>query len=181
MQANLALGLLETSSIAVGVVAADAMCKTAGVELLRSAPLPRGKYMIIVSGPVGEVESAMLSGLEMAKSVLVANYIIRNVHSAVLSGLDGKIAPAVLDAVGMIETKDALPAFFAADAACKAAHVELIEVRLNVGGGKGYFSINGEVGAVRSAISAGAKAVGEEALVSKIVIPQAHGQLAKAL
>jgi len=33
MQANLALGLLETKSIARGVEAVDAMCKAAGVEI----------------------------------------------------------------------------------------------------------------------------------------------------
>jgi microcompartment protein CcmL/EutN len=181
MQANIALGLIELSSIAVGVETADAMCKSAGVELMRSAVIARGKYAIVISGPVGEVESSLRTGVEIAGKTLLANFIIRNVHSAVLDGFDKKSPVKTLGAVGMMETKDALPAVFAADAACKAASVHLVELRPGTGGGKGFFTVCGEVGAVRAAISAGVAAIGEDALVARIVLPQAHEHLLKAL
>ena len=51
-----------------------------------------------------------------------------------------------LIALGMVETKEALPALFAADAAAKAAFVHVAEVNTGKGiGGKGYFTVNGEV------------------------------------
>ncbi|MDD2774019.1 MAG: BMC domain-containing protein [Elusimicrobiales bacterium] len=181
MQANIALGLIELSSIAAGVEAADAMCKAAGVELMRSAAIARGKYVIVITGPTGEVESSLRAGLDIAGKTVLASYIIRNVHSAVLAGFGEKSPVKVLGAVGMIETKDALASVFAADAACKAASVHLIELRPGAGGGKGFFTVCGEVGAVRAAIAAGANAVGEDALVAKIVLPQAHEHLLKAL
>jgi microcompartment protein CcmL/EutN len=181
MQANIALGLLELSSIATGVEAADAMCKAAGVELVRGAVIARGKYVIIIEGPVGEIESSMRAGAEIAGGTVLANHIIRNVHSDVYNTMDKKNPPRELGAVGMIETKDALPAIFAADAACKAAFVHLAELRPGAGGGKGFFTVCGEVGAVRTAIAAGVAAIGSDAVVSRIVLPQAHAHLAKAL
>jgi len=104
------------------------------------------------------------------------------VHKAVYERLDAKALPEKLEAVGMVETKDVISAIYAADAACKAASVYLAEVRLGRGiGGKSYFSINGEVGAVRAAIAAGTKAINADQLVTRMVIPQAHAAVLKAL
>ena len=46
-----------------------------------------------------------------------------------------------------------------------------------VGGGKGYLSLCGEVGDVRTAIAAGINAIKKELIVSHVVIPQADPQL----
>jgi microcompartment protein CcmL/EutN len=69
----------------------------------------------------------------------------------------------------------------AADAAAKAAAVHVLEVKTVVPGGKGYVTVNGEVGAVRSAIAAGISAIKPGHLVSQVVIPQADGQLLAAV
>ena len=45
-------------------------------------------------------------------------------------------------------------------------------------GGKGYFTLTGEPGAVRTAVAAGLQVVPKGALVSHVVIPYAHAQLA---
>lgn len=182
MQANIAIGLLETSSIAKGVESLDAMCKAAGIKPETAQPISKGKYIIIISGPVGEVESSMAKGVEIAGSTVVAKNIIRNIHSGVLSALNKKVKAGKLEAIGMVETKEALPAVFAADAAAKAAFVHVGEVNTGKGiGGKGYFTVMGEVGAVRTAVSAGVKAIGEDAVVSRIVIPNAHEHLAQII
>ncbi|MFH1619438.1 MAG: BMC domain-containing protein [bacterium] len=182
MKDNGAVAILEISSIAKGIEASDAMCKSAGVTLSKSAPMPRGKYLIVVAGPVGEVESAMKAGMDMAADTVLAHFIIRNVHGQVVKAFEKKVPAEILEAVGVIETREAAPAVFAADAAVKAAAVHLIEIRAGAGvGGKGYITLTGEVGAVRTAISAGVKAVPEGMLVSRIVIPFAHEHLKKAL
>ncbi|MFA6433386.1 MAG: BMC domain-containing protein [Elusimicrobiales bacterium] len=175
MQANIAVGLLETASIARGVETLDAMCKAAGVELETAGPISRGKYIIMISGPVGEVESSMAKGAEIAGDAVVVGHIIRNIHSGVLAALNKKIKAGEGCALGMVETKEALSAVFAADAAAKAAFVHVAEVNTGAGiGGKGYFVVTGEVGAVRTAVSAAMKAVGEAAIVNRIVLPNAH-------
>jgi len=174
MQANIAIGLIELSSIAKGVETLDAMRKMAEIKIDAAFTISRGKYVIFISGPVAEVESALSKGIEIAGKDLIDKYIIRNVHKGVLEALNKKIKINRVEAIGMIETKDAVSAIFAADAALKAAFVEIVEIKAATGGGKGYFTINGEVGAVRTAINAGVKAIGENAIVNRIVIPNAH-------
>jgi microcompartment protein CcmL/EutN len=177
MQANIAIGLLELSSIARGVEASDAMCKTAQVRLLQAGVIARGKYTILVSGPVGEVESSLRAGAEMAGKTLIHQLIIRNVHEQVLPAMEKRRPVDALDALGVIETKEAICAVQAADAAAKAAKVHLLDVKTAVGGGKGYVTLTGEVGAVRTAVGAGIGAVPEDMLLAHIVIPQPDGQL----
>ncbi|MBI4679349.1 MAG: BMC domain-containing protein [Elusimicrobia bacterium] len=177
MQANIAIGLLELSSIAKGIESADAMCKMASVKLVKTAVIARGKFTILVSGPVGEVESSMRAGREIAGSTLIDEVIIRNVHAQVLEALEKRLPVERLEALGVIETKEAIAAVRAADAAAKAAQVHVIEVRTSVGGGKGFVTMAGEPGAVRSAVAAGISALPEGMLVSQVVIPQADPQL----
>lgn len=175
MQANIAIGLLETSSIARGVETLDGMCKAAGVKPETAMAVSKGKYIIIISGPTGEVESSLAKGAELAGGALLSNYIIRNIHAGALAALNKKAKGPASEAVGIVETKEALPAVFAADAAAKAAFVHVAEINTGRGiGGKGFFTVTGEVGAVRTAVSAGVKAIGEEAVVARIVLPNAH-------
>ncbi len=177
MQANIAVGFLESNSIAKGIEASDAMCKMASVKLARAGVIARGKYVIIITGPVGEVESSLRAGRQLLGKDLIDEVLIRNVHSQVLATLDKKAAVQSLDALGIIETKDAIATVRAADAAAKAAAVSLIETKTTVGGGKGYVTMVGEVGAVRSAVAAGISAVPEAGIVSHVVIAQADKQL----
>ncbi len=181
MLANIAIGMLETSSIAKGVEATDAMCKMASVELVKATIVARGKYTILIKGPVGEVESSLRAGANIAGKTVVDQFILRNVHQQVLDSLDKRRPVAALDALGLIETKEAIAAVRAADAAAKAAHVHLLETKVVVGGGKGYVSMTGEVAAVRTAVGAGIATVPDGGLVSHIVIPQPDTQLMKTM
>ena len=177
MLANLAVGFLETTSLAKGVEATDAMVKMAEIKLVKTSVVARGKLVIFISGAQGEVESAMRAGREVLGKTLVDEVLIRNVHNQVIAALDRRVPVEVLGAVGIIETKEAIAAVLAADAAAKAAGVHLIEVKTVVGGGKGYLSLCGEVGDVRTAIAAGINAIKKELIVSHVVIPQADPQL----
>lgn len=177
MLTNLAIGLLETSSIAKGIEAADVMCKMASVKLAKTAVIPRGKYTILITGPVGEVESSLRAGVELVGKTLVHQFIVRNVHEGVMAALDKRVPAGELDAVGVIETRDAVAVIHAADAAAKAAKVHLIEVKAVVGGGKGYVTMTGEVGAVRTAVGAGIAVVPPDQLVSHIVLAQPDEQV----
>ncbi len=182
MQANIAVGLMETSSIAKGIEALDGMCKAAGVKPEVHQAISKGKYIVVISGPVGEVESSLAKGAEIAGDTVIARHIIRNIHAGALAALNKKIKPEKLEAVGIVETKEALPALFAADAAAKAAYVHVAEVNTGKGiGGKGYFTVVGEPGAVRAAVAAGVKAVGNGAVVSRIVISNAHEHIGEVI
>ncbi len=84
---------------------------------------------------------------------------------------------AVLNALGMIETKGLVAAIEAADAMVKAANVTLMG-KEHIGGGLVTVMVRGDVGAVKAATDAGAAAaerVGE--LVSVHVIPRPHNEI----
>lgn len=84
---------------------------------------------------------------------------------------------ANMNAIGIVETKGFAPLIQGADAAIKAASVDMVEWR-QVGSGYVSFVIEGDVAAVRSAIDAGVEAasrVGE--VVSELVIPRPIDEL----
>ena len=82
-------------------------------------------------------------------------------------------------ALGLIETRGLVGAIEAADAMAKAARVEIIG-RDVIGGGYVTVMVQGEVGAVKSAVDVGASAakkVGD--LVAAHLIPKPHEGLGK--
>lgn len=87
----------------------------------------------------------------------------------------------VSEALGMIETKGLVCLIEAADAALKAANVEMIGWE-KVGSGLVTIFLNGDVAAVKAAVDAGASAaskIGE--VVSVQVIPRPHEELSGVL
>ena len=84
-----------------------------------------------------------------------------------------------LQAIGLIETKGLTASISAADAMLKAATVSLLR-RDFVGGGYVTVIVQGEVGAVKASVDAGAEAAKKTGeLVSVLVIPRPHKELAK--
>jgi microcompartment protein CcmL/EutN len=176
-----ALGFLETSSIAAGIEATDAMMKKAAVDLLLTTIVPRGKYLILVGGAVADVEQSLAAGREKAGRAVVDEFLIQGVHPQLPAAIKGRVAVPKLDAVGIIETREVASAIFAGDAAAKAAAVTLIEAR-NQPGAKGLVVLTGDVGAVEAAVAAGVATVKKEGmLVGSVVIPAAHEALKKSL
>ncbi|HZM00035.1 MAG TPA: BMC domain-containing protein, partial [Planctomycetota bacterium] len=116
------IGLLELASIAAGFEAADALRKEAAVRLLGARPVTPGKFVILFTGPVEEVASALRRGLETGADVLIDSLFIPNVEPTLLAlieagargaggaagggtgaagGAGVAAAPIALDAVGI--------------------------------------------------------------------------------
>ena len=77
-------------------------------------------------------------------------------------------------ALGMVETKGLVASIEASDAMVKAANVTLIG-KEHVGGGLVTVMVRGDVGAVKSAVEAGASSAGRLGeLVATHVIPRPH-------
>ncbi len=173
------IGLLELKSIPVGVQAADEMLKAANVELLVSTPACPGKYVIVISGNVGAVKSAMNTGVQIADRYLVADHIINNVHSSLPSAIIGTADTSDLSSIGMIETMSALTVVRAGDIAAKASNIRLLEIRIARGlGGKGYLVITGEVSSVKSAINSCIAQLSDTGdITGSCVIPSPHKSL----
>jgi len=84
------------------------------------------------------------------------------------------------EAIGMIETKGYVGSVEASDAMVKAANVSLVKT-IPIGGGLISVLCQGDVGSVKAAVDAGAKAaskIGE--LVASHIIARPHEDLVKA-
>jgi len=174
-----ALAALETSSIAQGHVVADALVKTAEVELIEAGPISPGKYWVMIGGEVGPVRAAWMRGQAVAAETLLDQFFIPQLHDSVLPALRGAVSPVDHDALGVLETATASAAIVAADHAAKAAEVLIRDVRLANGiGGKGVVVLSGAVGDVEAAVAAGrAEAQRAGLLTRSVVIPRLHPQL----
>ncbi|MCR4425587.1 MAG: BMC domain-containing protein [Firmicutes bacterium] len=168
-----AVGIVELISIARGYVAADAMLKAAGVDLFAAKPICPGKFVALVHGTVAEVASSVAAGVDAGEQFVVDQVVIPSIHPGVWPAITGTSVPPGIESLGVIETYSAASAVAAADAAAKAASVELIEVRLALGlGGKAFVTMTGRVDAVRAAVEAGAmEAANRGLLAEKAVIP----------
>jgi microcompartment protein CcmL/EutN len=174
-----AIAAVETSSIAQGTVAADAMVKTAEVEILELGPLSPGKFWILIGGEVATVRASFQRGLAVAGETLLDSLLIPQLHDMVLPALRGTCPPLDHDALGIIETLTAASAVLAADHAAKSAQVALRDLRLSNGiGGKGVLWLSGAVGDVQAAVEAGrAEALQKGLLARSVVIPRLHPQM----
>jgi len=175
---SVTLAAIETSSIAQGHVVADALVKTAEVELIEAAAISPGKYWVMIGGDVGPVRAAWTHGKTVAAETLLDQFFIPQLHDAVLPALRGAVAAVDHDALGVLETTTASAAIVAADQAAKAADVLIRDVRLANGiGGKGVVLLSGAVGDVEAAIAAGrADAQRAGLLTRSVVIPRLHPQ-----
>ena len=174
-----AIGILEVSNNTRGILAADIMLKASNVELIEATSICPGKYLIIVTGDVGAVKSAVENGSKVCAGNVIDQYVIANIHESIFPALCATTKIEKLAALGMVETYSAAAAIMAADTIAKAAQVSLIEIRLARGmGGKAMVLLTGDVGAVQAAVEAGSQ-VAEEAglLVDKHVIPAPHEHL----
>ncbi|MFW6369156.1 MAG: BMC domain-containing protein [Myxococcota bacterium] len=180
---RLAVGCLETSSLARGMETADAMLKAAEVRLMACNPICPGKYIIIVGGMVAEVTAAVRAGEVVAADTLTDVTIIPNVHPQVLDAFTAATSFEEVGALGVIETFSAPSAIVAGDEAVKSANVTLLEIRLaRALGGKAFVLLTGDVSAVKAALESGSKAGGAGGLLlGTALIPSPHPDLVEKL
>lgn len=178
-----ALGMIETNSIPIGINAGDAMLKAAAVSLVAAQPICAGKYIVLVTGEVAAVKESVEAGKEVAGSLLVDSMVISHVHEQVPKAINACNEIGKVAAVGVMEAFSLCTAVVVADAAVKAADVDLIDIRLGRGlGGKAFITLTGEVAAVRAAVAAGEKTPEAKGMLSQsVVIPSPHPDLIQSL
>lgn len=174
-----AIGLIELSSVAAGFQTADAMLKAAKVRLVLSRSICSGKYMVLVGGEVGAVQSAVEAGAASADGCLVDKSIIPGVHEDVFAALGRSTIPTIGESLGILEAFSVASLIEGADAAAKAARVTLLEIRLAMAlGGKAFVTMTGDVASVQAAVEAGKARIAEAGmLVNAVVIPRPHEEV----
>jgi microcompartment protein CcmL/EutN len=173
------IGLIELGSVAAGFQVCDTMLKTAAVDLMLSRSICSGKYMVMVRGDVGAVQSSVRAGVEAGTFSVIDSFVIPNVHEAVFPAIAGHTKVDALEALGIIESFSVASLIEAADAAVKTARVALIEIRLAMAlGGKAFVTMTGTVADTTSAVEAGAAVVAAKGLLTnKVVIPRPRPEL----
>ncbi len=82
---NNALGLIETKGLVGAIEAADAMTKSANVELVGYEKIGSGLVTVMVRGDVGAVKAAVDAGVAAARNVgeVVSVHVIPRPHQDV--------------------------------------------------------------------------------------------------
>ena len=152
----IAIGMVEFSSIALGIYAADQMVKISEVEIVTAQTICPGKYIALVEGDVAAVQDSVHIGEKFAGEYFVDSLVIPNVHHGIFPAITGATMPEHVTALGIFETFSVATMITAADQILKAAELEAIEIRLGTGlGGKSFFTFTGDVAAVETGVEAG--------------------------
>ncbi len=80
-----ALGMVETKGLVGAIEAADAMVKSANVELIGTEKIGSGLVTVMVRGDVGAVKSSVEAGKAAAEQVgvVISTHVIPRPHSDV--------------------------------------------------------------------------------------------------
>ena len=174
------LGVVEAAGIASGTCLADGMVKAADVELLRASTLCSGRFLIVVAGDRGAVETSVATARDSGRK-LTGSFVISSVSPQLVAVLRHGEPAARGEALGIVESRFVSPAICAADRAVKRSQVRLLKFVTGQGiAGKAYFVLGGDVAAVREAVDAACEVLGS-GLVECVVIPSPAGPLARAL
>ncbi len=178
-----AIGMVEFSSIARGIYAADQMLKTSEVEVVTVASTCPGKYIAIVHGDVAAVENSVKVGETLAEDYYIDSIIIPNVDERIFPAITSVSMPEHMQALGIMESFSLATMITCADQILKTADIEPLELRLGNGlGGKSYFTYTGEVAAVQSGTDAGMVIAKEKGLlVNAEIIPSPSRALVESL
>ena len=179
-----AIGMVEFSSIARGIYAADQMVKVSEVEIVTASTSCPGKYIAIVHGDVAAVKTSVETGEREAGDYYIDSMVIPNVHAGVFPAISGAgCVDGKIDALGIMESYSIAAMLETADAILKAADLEGVELRLGNGlGGKSFFTYTGDVAAVKSGTGAGREIVEQKGfMVNFEVIPSPSAVLVHSL
>ena len=173
------IGVIELKSIPKGVEAADAALKSAGIDMVSAHPSCPGKYEIILTGSISDVDAAITHVKTRFEGYVIDAAIMGRIDEQVIKALFGTSVGEKSGSLGLIETFSAASAIKAADIAVKTARVAIYDLRISRGmGGKGIIMLTGDVGDVTAAVSAGSNYAKELAtLSSSTVIASPHKDL----
>jgi len=151
-----ALALIELDSVARGLRAVDAMVKQATVTIHEANLIEPGKYLILFSGLVAEVEESFGAACTVGADRVVERMLLPVVHPGLTQGLMGVMDVDDPDCVGVVEGKHVPGVLEACDRSLKDADVKLCGVRVAGSlGGKAYYVVHGAQHDVEAALAAG--------------------------
>jgi microcompartment protein CcmL/EutN len=156
------IGAVELSSIGVGYKVQDSILKEATVEMLVARTICSGKYFMMFSGGVSDVEAAVACAEKIGGDALIDRISVANAYEGIFPALGQSVVldSDKVDSLGLIETFSGVSVLVAADYAGKSAEVTLFRLHIAMAlGGKGLLLMTGSVSNVTTAVSAASEAV----------------------
>lgn len=146
------VGCIELSSIAVGYQVADAMKKSANIDLIWNQIHCPGRLMLMVLGDSSSVAAAIETGIAIGGERMVDSLVLSRIHPDVLSAIKRRKSVQSIDTLAVIEAYSISSAIKMADLVVKSHHVKILEVNVVMGlAGKGIILIGGDMSSVSSA------------------------------
>jgi microcompartment protein CcmL/EutN len=174
-----AIALIEFDSIAIGMLAGDAMVKRAPVDVTYAGTVHPGKYLVLVGGDVACVEESFAAGLSLAGNTLIDKIYLPSAHPEVVRYLRGMRGRVTGEALGIVETTTVAATLGSADRGLKGADVDLVELKLaDRLGGKAYCVFSGTVADVQAAVEVAVENLEDPStLIAQVVIPDFHDEM----
>lgn len=104
-----------------GIQAADDALKSAGISLISAQPICPGKFELIITGELAQVNASMEKVRDTYTSYLIDSVLLGRIDPTVVKALLGAQPQAERGAIGTIETFSVASAILAADTAVKSA------------------------------------------------------------
>ena len=161
-----ALALLEMSGIASGYFVLDKMVKHSPIQVLEANLVEPGKFLILFTGGVAEVEEAHRSVHQERSNEVIQDLLLPFAHPSVLMAVAGKELHRTsdeYDCLGVVETNQIAGSLLGADRSLKDADVALAGLRVTGGlGGRAFYVLCGAQHDVEAALL-----ISEEVVVEK--------------
>jgi microcompartment protein CcmL/EutN len=173
--------MIEWDSLAVGLLASDALLKVADVLPLILRSVTPGRMVAVFTGDVVSVQMSLARGKAVGAEALYDELFLASPHPGLIPALGARTKTKEVASVGILETSSLCSAFYAADGAAKTGLVQLLEIRLGMGiGGKGLVVMTGEISQVESALSQGTALARERGRhLKSVVIPNPDPRFAE--
>lgn len=154
----------------MGISGMDAAVKHSDVKLMIADTVCPGKFLLVFAGKHAAVTASVEQLRLRFTGDIIRSLVIGNLSEGILE--DAAPDAQGGQAVGVVETSDAVSAILAADEAIKTAHVRLFRLKLANGvGGKGAALIVGGISEVFAAVERAAQSARlSGSLVAKTVV-----------
>ncbi len=177
------IGAIEFKSIAKGIEVSNEMVKKHIVEVLYLKSICPGKFLVIVSGDVADVNNCIDCGMSLSEGFVVDSFVINSVHNQIIDGLKHRYESHTnIKSVLLVETNRVCAGIKMLDKTLKSANVNLAMLQLSFTiAGKLVYMVSGDIGSLESAIEQSEIIVDEKNIVYHCIIPSIDEEIIKNL
>src|SRR5207244_2136523 len=99
-----ALAAMEIATVARGIVVLDQMAKRAEVSIVSARTLSPGRYLIVLSGRIADIEEAMAAARDTADDDRVDDVVLRDPPRDLRDALASRLRTAMGESLAIVET-----------------------------------------------------------------------------